>query len=236
MLKIPKFEQSVQLKHEFGKYRRIRLGSIIEESYAKQLHDAMLDFKEWNTVINSGPKLYELTPTTWTMMSVQQREELEQRVISAGRTGYQFRFDNHRLSDKGEPYAGEIEPFRSIVRAVNDEPFLEFAREISGISDIRLADVQITRYLPGHFLHAHDDVDEAKGRRMAFVLGLTTHWRPEWGGILNFMDADGEVDQGYVPSFNVMSLFQVGQPHFVSYVAPFATLPRLSVTGWLRAR
>jgi SM-20-related protein len=66
-------------------------------------------------------------------------------------------------------------------------------------------------------------------------LNLTHQWRADWGGILNFLDADGHVAEGYVPAFNALNLFRVPQRHNVSYVAPFAMNGRYSITGWLRA-
>ena len=68
------------------------------------------------------------------------------------------------------------------------------------------------------------------------MLNLTPAWRAEWGGVLEFLDADGHVAEGYVPSFNALNLFAVPQLHHVSHIAPFARGPRLSITGWLRTR
>lgn len=82
----------------------------------------------------------------------------------------------------------------------------------------------------------HDDIDGPKKRIAAYVLNLTHDWSVEWGGILNFLDEDGHIAEGYVPRFNALNVFDVGVPHFVSYVAPYAQAPRLSITGWLRGR
>ena len=53
---------------------------------------------------------------------------------------------------------------------------------------------------------------------------------------MKFLDEDGNVAEGYLPRFNALNIFDVGVPHFVSYVAPYAQSPRLSITGWLRGR
>ncbi len=74
-----------------------------------------------------------------------------------------------------------------------------------------------------------------KQRRAAYVLSLTPEWRAEWGGVLEFLDADGHIAEGYVPCFNALNVFLVPQLHHVSCVAAFAAAPRLSLTGWLRA-
>ena len=77
---------------------------------------------------------------------------------------------------------------------------------------------------------------EIANRLAAYVLSLTPRWRAEWGGLLEFIGADGHIAAGYVPNFNSLRLFRVPINHHVSCVAPFAMAGRYSITGWLRAR
>lgn len=53
------------------------------------------------------------------------------------------------------------------------------------------------------------------------------------GGLLNFTDEKGEMSQIMVPRLNALSLLADGQMHFVSQVASYVPVPRVSVTGWL---
>ena len=66
------------------------------------------------------------------------------------------------------------------------------------------------------------------------MLNLTPDWRTDWGGLLAFIDEDGHVAEAYRPSYNALNIFRVPQRHAVSFVAPFAGAPRLSITGWIR--
>jgi len=50
-------------------------------------------------------------------------------------------------------------------------------RDLTGEPRIALADVQLTRLRPGHFLTEHDDHAEGKNRSFAYVLNLTPAWR-----------------------------------------------------------
>src|SRR5690606_24819670 len=104
------------------------------------------------------------------------------------------------------------------------------------MEDIAFADSQATRFSAGHFLTTHDDDVAGKQRRAAYVLNLTPHWRTDWGGVLQFIDADGHVTAGLAPKFNALNLFRVPQQHAVSFVTPSAPSSRYSITGWLRAR
>ncbi|PTT81551.1 proline hydroxylase [Pseudomonas sp. HMWF010] len=102
---------------------------------------------------------------------------------------------------------------------------------------LRLADhggrVQASNYRPGDFLTLHDDSHRRDDRLAAFTLGFTREWRPDWGGQLLFHDADGQIERGFMPGFNVLTLFRVPRPHSVAPVAPYAAAKRLSLTGWL---
>ncbi len=67
------------------------------------------------------------------------------------------------------------------------------------------------------------------------LIGFTSEWRADSGGVLQFIDRDGHIAAGYVPKFNVLNLFRVPQKHGVSYVTPAAVKARLQhyrlVTG-----
>ena len=47
-------------------------------------------------------------------------------------------------------------------------------------------------------------------------------------------NAGGDIPLALKPGFNTIHLFRVPQMHSVSYVAPFAAVPRYAITGWLR--
>src|SRR5690606_1917921 len=95
-------------------------------------------------------------------------------------------------------------------------------RALTGLHDIAFADSQATRFSPGHFLTSHDDDVEGKQRRAAYVLSMTPQWRTDWGGILQFIDAEGHVSAGIMPKFNALNVFKVPQTHSVSFVTPSA--------------
>ncbi len=63
---------------------------------------------------------------------------------------------------------------------------------------------------------------------------MTRDWDPDWGGLLQFYDAEKNVEQVFVPRFNTLSLFTVPQSHAVSAVAPYAPVGRLAITRMVR--
>ena len=150
---------------------------------------------------------------------------------------YAFTFARYPILDAYLQQRAPGGPHDILLEHINDTPFLDLVRGITGISELRKADAQATLFAPGQFLAQHDDSHVAEGWRIAYVLSLApADWRPDWGGYLMFYDTDGDVVAGYRPRFNALNLFAVPASHAVSYVAPFAPVGRLSITGWFRDR
>ena len=123
-----------------------------------------------------------------------------------------------------------------LLEELNSCEFLDLLRDISRIDNVLKADGQATLYAPGHFLWPHTDAETSRGREVAYVLNLTdADWRPEWGGYLNFYDANMDIERAFRPKFNTMNLFKVPRWHSVSEVTSSAPSARYAVTGWARS-
>jgi Rps23 Pro-64 3,4-dihydroxylase Tpa1-like proline 4-hydroxylase len=128
-------------------------------------------------------------------------------------------------------------PHENLLEHLNAPEFISLARDVTGIQDLIKADGQATLFAPNHYLGRHIDSHVAEGWEVAYVLNFAqADWHPDWGGYLLFLDDDGDVIEGFRPRFNALNLFKVPQAHAVSYVAPFAPLGRLAITGWLRTQ
>ena len=170
-------------------------------------------------------------------MSAEERGRLEKLVHAAAKSGFQYRYETLRVADEAqERRKARDDALTGFANFLCSEPVLALMRRVTGFGDIDFADAQATAYRPGDFLTAHDDAVEGKNRRAAYVFGLTPEWRTEWGGLLLFLNEQGDVERGLLPRFNALNLFSVPQRHSVSAVAPYAGEVRLSVTGWLRTK
>ena len=79
-----------------------------------------------------------------------------------------------------------------------------------------------------------ETLNATQERLVAYVLGLTPAWSADYGGLLQFLDAGGAVEETFMPRYNTLTLFRVPADHCVSYVSDFCTRSRYSITGWLR--
>lgn len=224
----------VQLTKRFASDRRIRIHPFLEEPVALALHRNLEQRTDWRQMINSGSTLFELDRTTRSEMPRAKHAALDEAVWQGARTGFQHRYESLRLPDGNEPEGNTASPLDGLTRWLSTGATRTLLRRITGMDEIDFADGQATAYAPGDFLTGHDDAVPGKRRIAAYVLGLTPVWRLEWGGLLLFHGADGEVS-GTMPGFNTLDLFAVPQMHSVSAVVPAAAHRRYAVTGWLRA-
>ena len=226
---------AASIRASFARSGRLQIRPFLEERCAAALREHLRARTDWRLVLNAGERVFEIDRAGQAALSAVQREELERQVAAAARSGFQYRFESVRVADDAPSRRASATLLDRFALFMSSEPVLRLLRGVTGARDIGFADAQATCYGAGHFLTAHDDDVEGKGRRAAYVLGLTEGWRADWGGLLMFHRPNGDIDEAWLPRMNALSLFAVPQAHSVSLVAPFAGTDRYSVTGWLRA-
>jgi len=218
------------LSAEFRDKGRVHIRNVLVQRAAERLHHCLTKETAWSVTFNQGTDFLDVAYRT-----LEERSGLALNAMRRTSGGFHYVFDNHRLSREGEPYPDPAHYLATIVEFLNSPQVLDFVRGVTGLSAIAWADAQATLYRPGDFLTLHDDRTGGHKRLAAYVLNMTHNWRAEWGGILQFVDGAGNIDEGYVPAFNALNLFRVPMLHSVSQVALFGGL-RYSVTGWFHAR
>ena len=116
--------------------------------------------------------------------------------------------------------------------AFRDPKFAAFFEEVAG-SPLGSIAFSVHAMRTGDFLRPHTDALE--NRRLAFVLYLSPHWPPRFGGALHVVDHRGkasEIDAEY----NALVIFDVTAKtkHFIAPIEPVAgETRRLSLGGWI---
>lgn len=226
-----------QLAARYAAAGRVHVPAVLPELAAGQLLGHLLQRPDWKLIFNRDDQLFELDASYRAGLSAGQLADLQRAAENSGRDRFQYLYESVRVPDAAaERAAGRGDLLWQLADFINSEPFLAFARELTGCAEIGYADCQGTCYRRGHFLNTHDDGVQGKNRVAAYVLNLTPGWRAEWGGQLQFLGADGHVAEGFVPQFNALNVLRVPQPHLVTAVSALAPpdARRLSVTGWLR--
>ena len=151
------------------------------------------------------------------------------RAFGAGKFSYFF----YRTYQNHFPDCGclECETIRAMFQSAE---FISFLSELCGQRFKKNNEIFISRYDAGSFLTVHNDNGNGK---VAFVLGMTCDWLPQYGGNLHILNnSRTSIRKIIIPQFNTLTVFHIpeigGIPHFVSHVSPEVTASRYAITGW----
>lgn len=219
----------------FARTQRVHIPGILTRACAERIYRCLTAETPWQLHMNEGGKHFDAADEQIQAMPEANRVLLLEAVHrNAARRQFQCLYNSFPIYDAYHAERHRDLYLMRVYEFLNSGPFLEFARYVTGAASITMADAQATLYRPGHFLTQHDDREDGKQRVAAYVFNFTHDWRADWGGVLQFIDQDGHVSEGYLPVFNALNLFLVPRAHSVSYVTPFAQGGRYSITGWLR--
>jgi len=221
---------SATLADAFRRKGRLHIPNFLTKPSADRIYRCLTQETKWSVTFNNGKDFLDIPN-----VGEEERSKLVFAAWQRARSGFQYFFDNHRLSVDGEPYPDASRFHARIVAFLNSAPTLNLVRTITGIPAIARTDAQATLYRPGDFLTMHDDETGGRNRLAAYVLSMTPAWSPDWGGILQFIGNDGHIEEGFVPAFNALNVFQVPALHCVTQVSLYAGL-RYSITGWFHGR
>lgn len=222
------------LRAQFALHGRVVVPDLLTPGFAAELHACLDGWTRWALVTRVEGRHYNFDAAAMAAIPASEWAKLEGLIAAEARVGLQYLYERYPLYDPHhapEPVPPVLDRFRGLL---GGGPFIELSRRITGADGIAFGDAQATRYRKNHFLTLHDDAEPEKRRLVAYVLSLTPEWAADFGGQLQFVDADGQIEQVVMPRFNTLSLFRVPRTHLVSAVAPFVERPRLSITGWLR--
>jgi SM-20-related protein len=218
----------------FAERRRVRIADVLEPASAARLYACLATDVPWRLTYNEGRKNVFVDAAELEKLGERNRQDLVHNILSRARNEFQYLFRTYSMVTRYLQGDDADLFLHYVFEWLNDPRTLGVLRTITGIDTLRKANAQATLYRPGHFLTQHDDSGyPEQHRRVAYVLHMTRGWRAEWGGELQFLGGDGEIEEAWLPRFNSLALFIVPTVHLVSYVAPFAKESRYAITGWL---
>jgi SM-20-related protein len=221
-------------KRELATHSRVQIADFLQLDAAERLRDCLAREVHW-TLAERSESTSRTRGREQALTDAEYRQVLDTAYARA-RDEFQFVYDSYMLvRARKEGWDPEL-ILHFVLEFLNSPEFLDFARYLTGDAAINAVNAQATRYRPGHFLTPHEDIHETEGRRYAYVINLTRNWKPEWGGLLQFIDAAGNVIDTFAPRWNSLSLFRVPALHAVSLVTPWAGEERLAITGWFLVR
>ena len=219
---------------------RLVIKNFLQHEAAERIHNACKKDVPFSTHYVIENEYQSKTIAEMSKMTSQEGQSINSKISTAASKGIGFLYEGYLQSriqlTSDNLVSEELNFLHKVFDFMNSSEVLNLVKEITGNNDITAAEPQYTRFTPGHFLTRHIDVVPGRGRRFAFVLGMTKGWHPDWGGLLQFYAKSGTPRDAWTPKFNVLSIFAVKHVHSVTYVTPYALEPRLSLTGWFVAK
>lgn len=216
---------------------RVQVDDYLQPAAADRLRECLMHEVPWTLALRDDDGSRTIDHARYAAMSSQEAAQLSADVARSARSatddGFRFVYDSYMMV---RAYQEQRDPgllLHRVLEFFNSPQYLGFIRQLVGDDRVRRINAQATRYRPGHFLRVHSDQDSSEGRLYAYVLNLSQGWRGDWGGLLQFLDAQGRVEDTFLPRWNTLSIFAVPKEHAVSLVAPWAQDDRLAITGWL---
>lgn len=216
----------------FARHERAQIPLILDEASAARLHACLHREVPWTLAYREEGDSRVLDYQPYQALGEKEKIQRLEQLQNEARGQYGFAYDSYMMVDAYREQRDPALLLNVILEFLNSVDFLTFARGLTGLPEIRRVSAQATRYLPGHFLKRHNDLDAERNRLVAYVFNLTRDWHADWGGLLHFLDDCDNVIDTFIPHYNSLSLLRVPQMHMVSLVAPWAEAERLSITGW----
>ena len=217
------------LKDEFSKNGIVRIFNFLEQTSLEKLKISLETKVEYANAFNLEGQNKQATDAEIKALPVTTQQQLYRDIHEVAAKGAGFLYGRHKIEKSS------LAELNGALELLNTESTLKQIREITGMHALAYADGQATRYRRGDFLTRHIDNIPGETRRIAYVLGFTENWHPDWGGLLQFFEKDGTPTRSWSPAFNSLTLFDVDKVHSVTSIAPFALKNRYSITGWFRS-
>lgn len=213
----------------------VRINGLFPDDVAQSIHHDLANKTPWHVVHadSEGSHLY-YRPEDWAGLENKERQKILQNIMIQASEGFSYFYACYPMIQNYLEQRDPEWPLHAMTEYLNSPEFHNFVKSITNEPGVNKIDGQATLYASGHFLNLHDDTGTDAERRVAYVMGFTKDWSPNWGGQLLMLDDNDDTQFGFSPSFNSLTLFKVPRKHMVTQVASFAKGGRYSITGWLR--
>lgn len=213
---------------------RAQVRDFLQEAAAVEIARCLEQDVRWSLAYDEGEGARTVAFKAYSQMDDATRAKLLAQVASNRETAFSYAYDNYDILEAYQAGHDTGLLLHRVLEFFNSDPYLPFVRYLTGDDRINRISAMASRYRPGQFLRLHNDKHSDEGRLFAYVLNLSRQWEADWGGLLQFIAADGSVVDTFIPRWNTLSVFAVPAGHAVSMVTPWARHDRLALAGWFR--
>lgn len=218
----------------YDRFGWVQVHDLLNPEAADALEKVLETATPWELVLHqkdAAPR--RITQAEFRNLSAETANRLVSETVMRAGWEFSYMYMTYQIIQAYLEKRDPNHPLHQMAAFLNSPEVLEFLRDITGHDDVLKVDAQATLYRPGDFLSLHDDADQPY-RRAAYTLGMTRHWRGDWGGQLLMHSPNMDIIRGLLPRFNTLTLFKVPLRHSVAQVSSYAQRGRFSITGWMR--
>lgn len=223
-----------RLARAYAEHKVVQIPDFLDESSAAQLEAAIATLP-WRLLLqDETTKNLMVTKQEHEAIPMAEKRKIEQAMRARAAEGVGHMYFVYPMINAALEGWDRGHPIHQLTEFLNSPEMIRLARAIASRPDITKIDAHASCFLPGHYLNRHIDDGLYNERQIAYTIGFTRGWRPDWGGVLMAYDKDEDVLFARVPRFNTLTVFDGRIPHSVSPISFFTPKPRYTVTGWFR--
>lgn len=218
----------------YAEQKCVQIANLFEPEVADALERVLLALP-WRLLCqNEFRETVLLTQDQLRAMSPEARKALEDGIRQRAAENFGYTYYAYPMLEAAQKGWDPEHPIHALTAFLNSPEFIDFAGKLIGHPGLTKIDAHASNYQRGQYLTRHKDDGARKERRAAYTIGFSRNWQPDWGGLLLFLDDNGDVLRGFKPRFNVLTVFDGLMLHSVTSVSTFAPAGRMSVAGWFR--
>ena len=220
----------------YARDKFIQIPGIFHPETADEIAAVLRKQMPWRLIYaDPDTGIVELTRAEAEKLGAEEMQKRMAGVMQRATRNYGYCYNGYHMTNARRDGQDVDLPIHQLTDFLNSRTFLDFGAQIIGRKDITQLEAQATLFTHGSFLTRHIDDGSQNERRAAYTLSFCPNWQTDWGGLLQLINQQTtDVLSGWVPRFNMLSIFDGTQVHAVSPVSNFAGDGRYSIVGWLR--
>lgn len=228
-LKLNKKLDAKAAAKEYKKAGRVRLTDVLDKASAETMFGLLRDHCIWDWTYRDGTKLKKISGRELNDKIQRRQREFYDKVYSQARNNSQHLFFTCPLTFNRDGV--EPPPLTEVETFFKSDEFRDLIRQIAGRKDGDLIDTQARWFNRDQFQTDNFDWIDESDNALMFDLSLAAGWRTDWGGLLQFLDGDGNIEEVWQAGFNSLDVIALPCRRAVSYVPPYMGSFHLGVTG-----
>ena len=131
--------EAAAIAQAFARDGRVHVPDILTADSAARVHHCLAQETDFAIVTKNADGYVRLRPGA--SLTPQQQSDLMRDAFDKARDAFHYVYDNHPMSQDGEPYPDPAHPLAAVTRFLNSAPLLDFARRVTGSGEIATIDL-----------------------------------------------------------------------------------------------